>query len=216
MRTLGKIKLLLCGLLLMLAAFPVFAQDDDLKNIKINRRPLMDLSAAVIGRLADKKLDLGSAFTVEATGSLDADGKLDSAKFKYTRVEGDEQMIGIVKDSFTAFNNSGYFQYLKGFGGKELHFLIVQNATDFTVSFQTELESANRARSIQAILSMLLKFYKDKKSTPGADSNDSEDLLLLNAATVVVDGKKVILKFALPKADWQKMMQRKLSVPSAS
>jgi hypothetical protein len=200
---------LLCGLLL-LAAFPVLAQENDLNRIVINRKPLMDLDAAVSDKLERKEIDLAAAFAVEAAGVLNANGKLDPSKLKYTRAEGDPRMVELARESILAINDSGYLQYLSGIGGKGLYLSIVQDDAVLTMIVQAEVEGPARAKSVKMLLETVLKYYKDKESAPGADGNNDDDLLLINAASITAAGKNIIIKCALSKADAQRLIQKKL------
>lgn len=210
MNRFGKITLLLCGLLSMLAAFPVFAQDKELTEIAVNKRPLRDLGAKVGDAIDGKKVDLSAPFSIEIRFTLTAEGKLDAAKTKIIRSDGDPQMIDLARDGVMAFSDSGYLQYLKVAGGKDIDLVVSQDTSAFKTVVGFEVESVSRARSIATLLGIAINYYRNKKSAPGADEDDKNDLAIINNLTVEADGKKVAIKHAMPKADFLDLVQKSM------
>lgn len=210
MNRFGKITLLLCGLLSMLAAFPVFGQEKESTEIVINKRPLRDLGQKVSDAINGKKVDLSAPFSIQLRFTLTAEGKLDATKTKIIRSEGDRQMIDLARDGVMAFSDSGYLQYLKSVGGKDIDLFVSQDDSAFKTVVGFEVESVNRARSIAALLMVATKYYQDKKSAPGADEDDKDDLAIINNLTIEADGKKVAIKHAMPKADFLNLVQKSI------
>ncbi len=183
------------------------------KDEDINKRPFKDLGNLVNDLKAKNAINLETPFLVNAKGKLTKDGKLDPKTFKFvqaTSSDPDHKMIEIVKEGIEAINDSGYLNYLKDLSGKDLDLLVQQNDQTLSAVIQSEMESETRAKSITSGLKFLIGLKKGQKESPTADQNDKDDLLLLNGATVVADGKKVVITFTVPKDVVQQMIQRKL------
>ena len=139
----SRISLFFGGLLILLAAFPVVAQEPDLNKIVINRRPLLDLHYEVLNKVERKEVDLAAVFSVQASGVLNAEGKLEESKFKFTG-EGDPGMVELTRTAFGRVSDSGFMQYFASLGAKELRFSLSQDGQD---SFR---ERSNRCGEPQA------------------------------------------------------------------
>lgn len=195
---------------------PTVAPTGSLESYDINKRPFVDLGVKVNEYLDKKELKLDSAFVVNATGKLNKEGKLDSNSFKWGQVTSqDQKMIAVVKEAITAINDSGYLQYLKDISGKDFTLMLQQDETNITAVVQSEMESDMRAKSVSSGLGLVITAAKFKKSGENADQNDKDDLLLLNNAKVETDGKKIIIKFLVPKNIALPMIQRKLAEQKA-
>ena len=155
-------------------------------------------------------------FVVNASGKLTKDGKLDPKSFRYVKAESnDVKMIDVVKESIEAINDSGYLQYLKELSGKDFALMLQQDDLNITAVVQSELESDTRARSIKSSLDFAIGLAKMKKTAADADQNDKDDLILLESAKIEIDGKKVIIRFVIPKEIALPMIQRKLAEQKA-
>ncbi|MEQ1645126.1 MAG: hypothetical protein ABL959_16875, partial [Pyrinomonadaceae bacterium] len=186
------------------------------ESFDINKRPFVDLGLKVNEYLDKKEFKLDSAFVVNATGKLNKDGKLDTKSIKWGQVASqDQKMIEIVKDAISAINDSGYLQYLKDISGKDFSLMLQQDEANITAVVQSEMESDLRAKSASSNLGILMAAAKYRKSGQDADQNDKDDLLLLNNAKVETDGKKLIIKFLVPKAIAIPMIERKLAEQKA-
>ena len=161
-------------------------------------------------------MKLESAFVVNAAGKLTKEGKLDPKSFRWGQVSSqDQKMIDVVKEAITAINDSGYLQYLKDISGKDFSLMLKQDETSISAIVQSEMESDTRAKSISSGLSLLISAAKLKKNSETADQNDKDDLILLENARVETDGKKVVIKFLVPKDIALPMIQRKLAEQKA-
>lgn len=179
--------------------------------ITINRTPLRELGRDVKDLIDQKKIDIGAVFNVIATGKLDSDGRIDPNSFKYVKLEGTDQgTVEVVKRSIIAVNDSGYLKWLEKLAGKELNLSISQDNEFITGIVQTEAESPARASTLKFLFSNYIKWTVDKKMAPTATEDDRDDLQLLQNATVEVDGKKLVIKFAVPKAAAHGLIQKKL------
>ena len=190
---------------------------DPITGVEINKRPIVDLGNWVNDKVGKKEVDLQTQFLVNVKGKLDKTGRLDPKTFSYvTAMSPDEDMVEVIKRSIEAINVAGYLQYLKDLSGKDFNFQLQQDTENISAVVQSEMESETRANSIKSGLNFLIGLAKDKKSKPEADQNDKDDLVLLENAVVETDGKKVVIKFTVPKAVAHPMIQRKLAEQAAA
>lgn len=182
----------------------------------INKRPFVDLANNVNDLLDKKQVKLESPFVVNAQGKLTKEGKLDPKSFRWGEVtSADQKMIDVVKEAVEAINDSGYLQYLKEISGKDFNLMLKQDETSISAVVQSELESDLRARTMKGSLDLVIAFAKSRKSGAEADQNDKDDLVLLENAKVETEGKKVVIKFNVPKEIALQMIQRKLAEQKA-
>ena len=139
---------LICGIaLVMLAAFPVFAQN----NVEINRKPLSDFGKDNLDpRLQNNELVLSDNFLVEVEGELDKNGKFDLQKTKYIRTEGNEKIADAAKSAIEAVNDSGVFGYLTQLGAKKINLVFAQNDEQIYAVINSELDSPKRAKTLKS------------------------------------------------------------------
>ena len=150
---------------------------------------------------------------IAATGKIDKKtGKFDPKSFVYQKADSpDKKLVEIVKEAIEAMNDSGYLQYLKDLSGKDLTIQITQDDTNVKAVIQSQLESDARAQTVSSGLSFLINFKKQEKESAFADENDKDDLVLLQNAAVKAQGRILMIGFNIPKADLQRMIQRKLA-----
>ena len=183
----------------------------------INKRPFVDLANNVNDLLDKNQVKLDSAFIVNASGKLTKDNRLDPKSFRYVQAaSNDEKILEVVKESIEAINDSGYLQYLTGLSGKDFGLMLQQDDVNITGIVQSELESETRARSIKSSLDFAIGIAKSAKTGANADQNDKDDLILLEGAKIEVDGKKVVIRFVIPKQIALPMIQRKLAEQKAA
>ena len=198
------------------AGAPEMTSTDPVTGIEINKRPIVDLGNYVNELLEKKEVDLQSDFIVNARGKLDKDGRLDPKTFKFLEAAGEnEKMVEVVKESIEALNVAGYLQYLKELSGKDIALVLQQDDANISAVIQSEMESETRAKTIKSALDLLINISKAKRSAENADQNDKDDLLLLEAAAIETDGKKVVIRFSVPKEIVHPMIQRKLAEQAA-
>jgi len=182
----------------------------------INKRPFVDLANSVNDLLDKNQVKLESAFVVNASGKLNKDGKLDPKSFRYVQAaSSDEKLIDVVKESIEAINDSGYLLYLKELSGKDFDLLLQQDDSNISAIVKSEMESETRARTLKSNLDLLIGLKKALKSSAEADQNDKDDLVLLENAKIEIEGKKVIIRFVVPKEIALPMIQRKLAEQKA-
>ncbi len=184
--------------------------------IQIDRDPLRKLGSDVRGMVERKEVNLGAQFIVTATGKLNKDGKIEETDFKYTRRESaDPKMIEVVQRALMAVNDSGYLKYLANLSGKNISLEIGQDDNFMIGTVISEVESPLRASSLKTAFRLMIAAKVNEKLTSDKP-DDKDDIAILNTATVDTDGKKVIIKFAVPKAVAQELIQRKLIDNSAA
>jgi hypothetical protein len=196
---------LLCGLILVLAAFPVFGQENS-RGLEINKKPLKDLAESV----KEKNIDWTKPFLVELEGSLTKEGKFDKEKTKFTKSEGDTELVEVIKQTFEAVSDSGWLGYLSYQGIEKIKISAVQNSENFIISVisqQPTLERANTLSSgLNAIINGALLLDRNSARKLGDDERK-----LLNAARSTAQEKTVNINFVLPAKDFQEMVKRRIS-----
>lgn len=193
------------GLVLFVFSGYSFAQSD----VEINRRPFTDLSLYVIARLESKSVDLTAPFSIELSGTLSKEGKIDPKTARYTKVEGDKSIVEIAQKVIEAFNDSGFFVYFAQLSAKNVTIRLSQNESDFTASFISEVESEKRARSIASSLSLLISTATQTKRQ--GDRNDTDDLVFLQSTRSSSEGKNFVVMLNLSKSILHNLISRKLS-----
>lgn len=207
MRKFNKTVFLACGLLLTLAAFPVFAQD--IQENKINKKPLQDFFKHVLQKVIAEKVDLTKPFAIELEGVLTKEGRLDPKSAKFTKSEGDEKAVNVAKTFVEAVNDSGWFIYLQSYGIEKIKLALVQDDSQIYADVVLELPTLERARTITSGFSMLLRMIPlmNEKS----EKKLSEDgKVLFQGVKVKNEDKNVTLKFAYQKSVVHEMINRKL------
>lgn len=191
-------------------------QTDPVLGIEINKRPIVDLGNYVNELLEKKEVDLQSDFIINARGKLDKDGRLDPKTFRFLEAAGEnEKMVEVVKEAIEALNVAGYLQYLKELSGKDIALVLQQDDLNISAVIQSEMESETRAKTIKSALDFAISISKSRKSAENADQNDKDDLVILEAAKIETEGKKVVIHFTVPKEVVHPMIQRKLAEQAA-
>ncbi len=185
---------------------------DPITGDEINSRPFSDLGKLVSDTVDKNEVNLQSEFVLNAKGKLTKEGKLDQKTFRYTKTEStDKKLIELVQEAIEAFSDSGRLKVLEKLSGKDLDLSVQQDGVNITAVVKSELESENRARSMQSSLGILLAAAKQLKSGSDASPNDKDDLVLLEGAKIENDGKNLIIRFIVPKEIIHQMIQRKLA-----
>ena len=183
----------------------------------INKRPMVDLANNVNDLLEKKQVNLASSFVVNARGKLTKEGRFDPKSFTWGPIASpDEKLKDVIKSAVEAINAAGYLQYLQALSGKDLNMMLQQDEQNISAVMQSEMESDTRATSAKTLLTFALDYAKKTKSGADADQNDKDDLLLLQGATVETDGKRVVIKFVVPKTVALPMIERKLAEQKAA
>lgn len=193
---------LFCGIaLMMLAAFPVFAQENS--QPQINKKPLQDFGNVLLNRVQNKEIVLTDNFLIEVEGELTPEGKFDLRKTKYIRSEGKPEIVEVAKNAIEAINDSGIFIYLKQLDVNKLNLIVAQNDEQIYMLLRSDLISENRAKTLSSNLNMIVSIGQTQ-------SRDADAKTLLEGTSVSSNGKSVMIKTAVPKAVWQNMVKRQL------
>jgi len=209
MKIFNKINFLACGLLLTLAAFPVFAQEKSADEFKINLRPMQDLTQLVLEQVKTRRVDLTKPFLIDLEGVLTKDGRLDLKTTKFVKSEGDERMVAIGKSFIEAINYSGWFKYLKNLGVQKINFTLAQDDSQTYAIIISEQSTVERAKSFSSGLNLMVQMISimDKD---GRKKLDDDARILINGITVGNEGKNITLKFVYEKSIIQELISRKL------
>jgi len=195
-----SLSLLLCGLLLTLAAFPVSAQND---KAALNKNPVQDFGRLVSEKINNKEADLKAPFSLTLQGTLQADGKFNPKTTKVTKSEGDAKMIEIAKQGVEAVSDSGVFYYLKQLGVNEIKISLVQTDTEFSADFKSTFETAKRAKSLGDAIKLNIEIGK-------STVKDENTKILLESSKVETIGKDFLLRFSMPFEQFHGIIDREL------
>lgn len=206
-----------CGLLIQLAAFPVFAQTDEtVREIQANKKPITDLAQYVLEKVENDKVDLSQPFKVVLEGSLvkkiENDREivvLDQNKSKWIEIEkeeaGNTQVAEIAKTAIEAISDSGFFGHFYNLGIKDLKITFYQTADKFAVNIESEQETAQRAKTLASGFDGLFQMAKI------VAKSEDEKVLGSGFQTPSANDKTLFLNFELPKNTVQEMITRNLA-----
>jgi len=184
-------------------------------DVELNKRPIADYGDLVNGMIDRKEVNIESPFLMTATGKL-VNGRLDGKTFKYKFENADPNMQRVILEGIKALDASGYLNYLTMSGIKDVKFIVQQDGQNVTASVESQFDNELRPKTITTLLTGYINSKKEAKSAPDASQNDKDDLVLLQNAAVTPTGKKLVISFNLPKADLQRMLQRKLAEQKAA
>jgi hypothetical protein len=191
-------------------------------EVEINKKPLTDLAEMVFAKMNAKEIDLAQPFTVQMVGTLTKEGRFDvtkDAKTKlpksgFVKADGDAKMVEVVRQAMEALGDSGWLGYLRNLGVEKVNFTLVQddqNLRAIIVSDFPNQDQANRVSSgFRGLVQTALLLDKSDVKKLGEDEKT-----LLNSAKVTSEGKNFILNVAIPKADAQALIQKKLKESEA-
>jgi len=184
--------------------------------VEINKRPIVEYGNSINALREKAPLDLESEFSIMGKGKLDKNGRFDPKTFKFGPSIGkDETLVNVVKDGIEAINEAGYLAYIKDIIGKDLSFVLSQNAENLEATFQSDLDNDSLAKQRKTSLDLLIAFAKAKKQGENASQNEKDDLTLLEGIQTEVVGKTLKIKFVVPKEIAHPMIQRKLAEQAA-
>jgi len=209
MKKIVQFVFLACGLLLTVAAFPVFAQEEkSVGEYEMSRRPLDNLAQLVRRETAAGKVDLTKPFSIELEGVLNNNGRLDGKKLKFTKTAGDAAMIEIGKSFIEAVSDSGFLSYLKSFGVEKLKLTLVQDDNQIYADIVAEVETSQRAASISKSLNSAAQIGRTRKDEMKNLRNDEK--ILISGLEASSDGKTLVIKVAYEKSVIQELINRML------
>ncbi|HQU83290.1 MAG TPA: hypothetical protein PKY59_09210 [Pyrinomonadaceae bacterium] len=201
---------LICGLLLTLAAFPVFAQNGE---VELNKRPLQGLGESALNKVQKREVDLKAPFSLTLQGKVGANGKFDAKTAKFTKSEGDAKIIDLAKQAIAAVNDSGMFSYLKQLGLNDVEITLVQTGTEFSASLKSTLENENRAKSVTNGIKLTLQLGKMMiEQRKNKRDDDRNPIALLENSKAESVGKDFLLKFSMPLEEFHAIINRELEL----
>lgn len=214
--TLRKIfPVLTLALLLVSASTPVFAQVSDSETVLINKRPLGDLGDRTAREIANG-LDLNANFLIELAGQLRKDGKIDRKTARFTRTEGDKRMGDLARNAIEAISDAGFFAYVQSILGNQFTLQVFQNDDTIGFEIRSDLATESVAKSRQSTLNLLFRVAQEEKARKAETVEEKDDLILLKSMSVIAEGKKLIIRSALPKVAAQNMIKSRMPINTQS
>ena len=208
MKNFNKVIFLVCGLLLTLAAFPAFAQEEkSAREYEMSQRPLDDLAQLVRREKTAGKVDLTKPFSIELESFLNIKGRLDAEKSKFTKTAGDAAMIEIGKKFIEAASDSGFLSHLKSFGVEKLTLTLVQDDNQIYAEVVGEVETSQRAASISKSLNSAAQIGRTRKDER---ENLRDEKILISGLEASSNGKTLVIKVAYEKSVIQELINRLL------
>ena len=201
---------LVCGIVLTLAAFPVFAQEENRANRnEINKKPFQDFAGYVKEKTATGKVDLSKPFSIELESVLTKDGKFDAKQSKFIKTEGDAEMIEIGKRFIEAVGDSGVFGYLKDLGIVKFNLTLAQNDSQTYAVVITEQLKEQRAKTIATLFGMAIRMSSlpDKE---GRRILSDDERVLFNGVKLESEDGKLLINAVYEKSAIQEMINRRL------
>jgi hypothetical protein len=176
------------------------------KEGEINKKALKDFAAYANDLKNQGKLDLNKPFEIVIEAVLDETGKLKDPKF--TKKEGDPNLVDLFGRMVGALNDSGFLIYLKAIDkdnpGMKVVFTIKQGEKDVLASVESEAASDDSAHTLAKGFNTALAF--------GADSRAGKDEeVLLRNTTVEPNGKKIIFNFTMPRQAMVDFIKKQLA-----
>lgn len=172
---------------------------------QINKKVLKDFAAYANDLKNQGKLDLNKPFEIVIEAELDEQGKLKNPRF--TKKEGDENLVDVFGKMIAALNDSGFLTYLqlisKDNPGAIVKITVKQGEQDVLASVESEASSPQRAEYFARALNNLLFFGA------GARAGKDEEVLMKNT-NATPDGKKVVVNFSMPRQSVVDMIKKQL------
>lgn len=189
--------LLILSCLILTATQLVFGQNE------FNKRPFQDFAASLNNKIDNKEVDLDKPFSVTLEGYLTKEGTFDAKRSKFTKAEGDEKMVAVAKDGIEALSDSRMLYYLSDLEIEQIIVNVVQNETNFLLTFNLKLPTAEKAKVISSGLSAMLAAARIRVS-------EETEKVLLNSAIIQPEDKNCLIRFALPKEEAHTLLKNEL------
>jgi hypothetical protein len=172
---------------------------------QINKKVLKDFANYANDLKNQGKLDLDKPFEIVIEAELDEQGKLKNARF--TKKEGDENLVDLFGKMVAALNDSGFLTYLQPISkdnpGATVKITVKQGEKEVLASVESEASSPQRAESLARALNNLLYFGA------GTRAGKDEEVLMKNT-NATPDGKKVVVNFSMPRQSVVDMIKKQL------
>lgn len=203
--------IILCGLMLLFSNASAQSDSDQEKNIDkkptehsekdflINIRPLQDLA----DRLSKDDLDLTKPFLVEIEGVLQSNGRFDIRKTRYTKAEGDKDIVDVAKLAIESFGDSGVFQFLTNLEIQKMKLTMSQNEKDFAIDITSNLDSKERALTIAS-------GFRNLFTLALLTSKNENERFIANNFSAGTNDSQLQIKFNSPKLPFNKIINHYL------
>ena len=172
---------------------------------QINKKVLKDFAAYANDLKNQGKLNLDKPFEIVIEAELDEQGKLKDPRF--TKKEGDENLVEVFGRMIAALNDSGFLTYLQPISrdnpGSIVKITVKQGEQEVLASVESEASSPQRAESLARALNNLLFFGA------GSRAGKDEEVLMKNT-NATPDGKKVVVNFSMPRQSVVDMIKKQL------
>lgn len=172
---------------------------------QINKKVLKDFAAYASDLKNQGKLDLNKPFEIIIEAELDEQGKLKNARF--TKKDGDENLVELFGRMVAALNDSGFLTYLQPISkdnpDSTIKITVKQGEKDVLASVESEASSPQRAESLASALNNLLYFGA------GSRAGKDEEVLMKNT-NARPDGKKVVVKFSMARQSVVDMIKKQM------
>jgi len=172
---------------------------------EINKKVLKDFATYANDLKNQGKLDLNKPFEIIIEAELDENGKLKNARF--TKKDGDENLVDLFGKLVAALNDSGFLIYLqpitKDNPGATVKITVKQGEKEVLASVESETSSPERAESLAKILNTAL--YYGAGSRAGHD----EEVIMKNT-NATPDGKRVVVNFSMPRQSVVDMIKKQM------
>ncbi|MFN2514767.1 MAG: hypothetical protein ABR556_01010 [Pyrinomonadaceae bacterium] len=176
------------------------------KENEINKKALKDFAIYANDLKNRGQLDLNKPFEVVIEAALDGNGKLKDAKF--TKKEGDANLIDLFGRMVGALNDSGFLVYLKPIDkdnpGSKVVFTIKQGESEVLATVESEASSVDSARLLAKGFNAALSIGAESRA--GKD----EEVLLRNTSAAPL-GKKLIFNFTMPRQALVDLIKKQLA-----
>ncbi len=176
------------------------------KENEINKKALKDFAIYANDLKNKGQLDLNKPFEIVIEAELDGNGKLKDPKF--TKKEGDQNLVDLFGRMIAALNDSGFLVYLKPIDkdnpGTKVVFTIKQGETEVLASVESEASSDDNARVLAKGFNAALMI--------GAESRAGKDEeILLRNTSASQNGKKIIFNFTMPRQAVVDLIKKQLA-----
>lgn len=172
---------------------------------QINKKVLKDFATYANDLKKQGKLDFEKPFEIVIEAELDAQGKLQNARF--TKKTGDENLVDLFGKMVAALNDSGFLTYLQPISkdnpGATVKITVKQGEQEVLASVESEASSPESAASLAKALNTLLYFGA------GSRAGKDEEVIMKNT-NATPDGKKVVVNFSMPRQSVIDMIKKQI------
>jgi hypothetical protein len=172
---------------------------------EINKQVLKDFATYANNLKNEGKLDLNKPFEIVIEAELDEKGKLKNPRF--TKKDGDENLVDLFGKLVAALNDSGFLTYLQPISkdnpNATIKITVKQGEQEVLASVESEASSPQRAESLAKALNNLLYFGA------GSRAGKDEEVIMKNTSAAP-DGKRVVVNFSMPRQSVVDMIKKQL------